>query len=341
MRILLVMDPDLPVPPPLYGGHERLVAMFIEEYSRLGHEVTLLAGPNSKAPAVYFFGKNNSDLNKNSIQRGVELFQAWKYLYKNADQFDLIHNFGRLAYLLPVLNKPVKKIMTYGREITGSAIARINRLPNKNLIFTACSSDCASTGNVAGTWRTVYNAIEFSKYTLQADIPENAPLMFLGRVEQIKGVLTAIEVAKASENKLWIAGNIAKEHRDYYENTIRPLVDGEQIIFLGPLNDSQKNEYLGKSKGLLFPIEWDEPFGMVMVEAMACGTPVLAIKRGSVDEVINEGITGIKVSGKEEMLGALPKLFKINRNECRRKAMERFDVKVIAKEYLSLFTNHD
>lgn len=337
MRILLVMDPDLPVPPPLYGGHERLVAMFIEEYTRLGHDVTLLAGPNSKAPTIKTFGKNNFDLNKNPVQRSIEVLQAWAYLYKNVHKFDLIHNFGRLLYLLPVLNKPVKKIMTYGREITGTAIRRINQLPNKNLIFTACSTDCASTGNVAGIWKTVYNAIEFSKYSLQEQVADNAPLMFLGRVEQIKGVLTAIEVAMASGNKLWIAGNIAKEHEVYFEKQIKPLIDGKQIIYLGPLNDPQKNEYLGKSKALLFPIEWDEPFGMVMVEAMACGTPVIAIKRGSVEEVIDEGITGIKVSTKGEIIEALPKLYQINRTACRRKAMERFDVKVIAKEYLSLF----
>jgi len=341
MKILLIMDPDLPVPPPLYGGHERLVAMFIEEYTRLGHEVTLLGGPNSKAPSLKVFGKNNSNLNKKPLQRNIELLQAWAYLYKNVHKFDLIHNFGRLLYLLPILNQPVKKIMTYGREITGTAIRRINRLPNKNLIFTACSNDCVSTGKVAGIWKTVYNAIDFSKYTLQKQVADNAPLMFLGRVEQIKGVLTAIEVAMASGNKLWIAGNIAKEHQIYYEKKIKPLIDGEQIIYLGPLNDTQKNEYLGKSKALLFPIEWDEPFGMVMVEAMACGTPVLAIKRGSVEEVIDEGVTGMKVSSKEEMIEALLKLFEIDRTACRRKAIERFDVKVIAKEYLSLFTKND
>lgn len=339
MKILLIMDPDLPVPPPLYGGHERLVAMFIEEYKMLGHDVTLLAGPNSKAPTIKIFGKNNFELNKPRIQRTLEVIQAWAYLYKNARKYDLIHNFGRLLYLLPVLNQPVKKIMSYGREITGSAIKRTNQLPNKNLIFTACSTDCASTGNVAGTWRTVYNAIEFSKYNLTENVGVDAPLMFLGRVEQIKGILTAIELALVTGNKLWVAGNIAHEHKLFYKEKVEPLIDGEQIVYLGPLNDIQKNEYLGKSKGLLFPIEWDEPFGMVMVEAMACGTPVLAIKRGSVDEVVDEGITGIKVSTKEEMIDALPKLFEIDRATCRRKAMERFDVKVIAKQYLSLFTN--
>lgn len=337
MRILLIMDPDIPVPPPFYGGHERLVAMFVDEYSRLGHEVTLLAGPNSKAPRVGFFGRNSPNLDKGRIQRGLELLEAWSFLLKNYKKYDLIHNFGRLLYLLPILNSPVKKIMTYGRDVTRSAIQRATAIPLRNLVFTACSNYCVSTGNVAGRWKTVYNAIDFSKYTFRDEIAADAPLMFLGRVEKIKGVLTAIEVAKASGSKLWIGGNIAKEHRSYYESNIEHLVDGKQIIYLGPLNDDQKNEYLGKSRGLLFPIEWNEPFGMVMVEAMACGTPVLAIKLGSVDEVIDEGITGLKVDSKEEMIKRLPELSKINRFGCRQRAFERFDVRVIAKNYLSLF----
>lgn len=327
------MDPGIPVPPKQYGGHERLVSMFAEEYKRIGHEVTLLAGPESVAEKVIHFGKN--DLNRSFFSKTKELIDVWLFLKKHHHQFDLIHNFGRLLYLLPVLNSEVKKIMTYGRDVTGFAINTITRLPNKNLTFTGCSDYCVSTGNSTGNWKTVYNAIEFSKYELKETVSVSAPLIFLGRIEKIKGPHTAIHVAKATGNSLLIAGNIAPEHVEYYNNEIKPHL-GNDIVFLGPLDDRQKNEYLGKAKGLLFPIEWEEPFGMVMVEAMACGTPVIGIRRGSVNEVIDEGVTGFKVDTPEEMREKVGMLNLINRRVCRQQAEERFDVSVIAKNYLTL-----
>ncbi|MFD2161032.1 glycosyltransferase [Paradesertivirga mongoliensis] len=328
------MDPGIPVPPPLYGGHERLVAMFIDEYTRLGHDVTLLAGPDSLAPRVKHFGINN--LERSGLQKFIELTQAWSYLIQNHKHFDLIHNFGRLLYLLPILNKPVHKFMTYGRDVTNSGIKNITALPHKNLTFTGCSNYCVSTGNKWGKWETVYNAIDFSKYSFKSQVEPDAPLMFLGRIEEIKGPHTAIKVAKATGNKLWIAGNIAKQHIPYFEREIKPHIDNEQITYLGPLNDFQKDEFLGKAKALLFPIEWDEPFGMVMVEAMACGTPVIAIKRGSVDEVIDQGLTGFKATTINDIIPAIANISGIDRAKCREQASKRFDVKVIARRYLSL-----
>ncbi|AMR31816.1 hypothetical protein A0256_10485 [Mucilaginibacter sp. PAMC 26640] len=337
MKILLIMDPGISVPPATYGGHERLVYLFAEEYTRLGHEVTLLAGPDSYCSGnTVTFGVN--DLERSSVIKAKETAFVWKYLALNSKRFDIIHNFGRLIYLLPAVNAAATKIMTYGRPVTAKGIKIINSLPNKNMVFTACSNYCVATGNIAGRWETVYNAIDFSKYQLQETIGDNAPLMFLGRLDKIKGVHTAISVAKASGNKLIIAGNVSHtaDNYAYFKQEIEPLIDNDQISFLGPLNDEQKNEYLGKAKALLFPIEWDEPFGMVMIEAMACGTPVIAFRRGSVPEVVTEGVNGFVVNTEAEMLTKLPSLKKIDRNLCRQSARERFDNKIIALKYLSL-----
>lgn len=341
MRILLIMDAGIPIPPPLYGGHERLVAMFAQAYKKQGHEVSLLAGPDSHIDGkTYTFGIN--DLERSKTQRTREVLQAWRFLYAHRDRFDLIHNFGRLIYLLPVLNAPVKKIMTYGRPVSANGIKLINRLPNRNLIFTACSNYCVGTGDVAGDWKTVYNAIDFEKYQLQSQVADDAPLMFLGRLDQIKGLHTAIKVAKATGNKLIIGGNISHTADDlkYFKEEIEPQIDGEQIIYKGALNDDQKNDYLGQAKALLFPIEWDEPFGMVMVEAMACGTPVIAFSRGSVPEVVEEGITGYIVKNANEMTAKVSQLHEIDRAQCRATAKKRFDVAVIAKQYLNLFNTN-
>lgn len=337
MRILLIMDPGIPVPPQLYGGHERLVYLFAEEYTRLGHQVTLLAGPGSRISGnVVEFGVNDLDRPKKQLR--AEMVFAWRYLFKNRKNFDLVHNFGRLIYLLPILNGSVKKIMTYGRPVSKKGISMVTSLPNKNLLFTACSNYCVSTGNVAGKWRTVYNAIDFSSYQHSANVAADAPLIFLGRLDKIKGAHTAISVARASGSKLILAGNIphTADNIAYYKREIEPLIDNKQIKYVGALNDVEKNHWLRQCKALLFPIEWDEPFGMVMIEAMACGTPVIAFKRGSVPEVVEEGISGHIVNNETEMVDAVSMINKIDRLKCREKAESRFDVKLIAAAYLNL-----
>jgi len=338
MRILILMDPGIPVPPQGYGGHERLVEMFAKEYRQLGHDVHLLVGPGSivEGCAVFTYGKTGFPPSARAAYTAV--LQAWKFLWKYKNNYDLVHNFGRLIYLLPVLNKPVKKIMTYGREISKRNIKWINSLPNKNLVFTGCSNNLVSRGSVAGTWKTMYNAIDFKKYDLQEMVPDTAPLIFLGRIERVKGCHTAIKVSKASGNKLIIAGNLSvlKEEQQYFEEEIKPHIDNEQIKYVGQLNDEQKNKYLGTAKALLFPIEWNEPFGMVMVEAMACGTPVIAFNKGSVNEVIDDGTTGFKTTDYTGMIESVNRVDSINRRECRHIAEKRFDVSVIAKQYLEL-----
>jgi glycosyltransferase involved in cell wall biosynthesis len=338
MKILLVMDPGILVPPKGYGGHERLVYMFAKEYQRQGHEVHLLVTKGSvvEGCTVHDFGKEGFPPKKWDARKAIPT--AWKFLFKHRNTFDLVHNFGRLFYLLPILDHPIKKIMTYGREISSRNIKWINRLPNENLVFTGCSSSLIGRCSGEGRWETVYNAIDFSKYTLQSWVPENAPLMFLGRIEKVKGCHTAIQVAKAIGDELIIAGNISPlpEEQLYFKNEIEPYIDGKQIKYVGQVNDEEKNSYLGKAKALLFPIEWEEPFGMVMAEAMACGTPVIGFKRGSVPEVITDNVTGFAVNNIEEMKIAIKELPQIGRSNCRAHALARFDVEVIAKRYLSI-----
>ena len=214
----------------------------------------------------------------------------------------------------------------------------MNALPNRNLVYTGCSKDLISRVNAGGRWEVVYNAIPFSQYTLQPVVAEDAPLMFLGRIERIKGAHIAIAVAKATNNRLILAGNISPlpEEKRYFEEEIRPHLDDKQIVYVGALNDEQKNLYLGQAKALLFPIEWYEPFGMVMVEAMACGTPVIGFKRGSVSEVIINGITGYVCENIIDMTGSINSISKLDRNLVRKYSSIKFDVKSIAKKYLEL-----
>lgn len=340
MRILLIMDPGIPVPPPLYGGHERLVHLFAEEYARLGHEVSLFVGPESSGPGrVYVFGRNG--LNRPKWDTVKEVITGWSFLGKNHNNYDLIHNFGRLIYLLPVLNRPVNKIMSYGRKITPSGIKWINFLPNRNLIFTACSNFCMQTGNVSGKWETVYNSLDFSKYTLRENVPHDAPLIYLGRLDRVKGPHLAIQAALKTGENLIIAGNtpVTPDNIEFFKQNVEPFIDGKQIKYIGAVNDIQKNEILGKCKALLFPISSEEAFGLVMIEAMACGTPVLAYDRAAIPEVVEQNITGYIVKDQEDMIRHISKIHLLNRRKCREAAKLKFDVAMIARQYLTLFSN--
>ena len=342
MKILFVMDPGIIIPVKGYGGIERIIEMLAKEHVRNGHEVHLLLtnGSYVEGCVVHGIGIEGFPPNKWDARKAIPVI--WKFLWINRNEFDLIHNFGRLIYLLPVLKHPVKKIMTYQREINPRNIKWTNALLHKNLTFTGCSQSLVNRANVEGNWETVFNACNFSDYNLQTDIAADAPLIFLGRIEKIKGCHTAIRVALATGHKLIIAGNISTlpEEREYYEKEIVPLIDGEQIRYIGTVNDEEKNVWLGTARAMLFPIEWNEPFGIVMVEAMACGTPVIGFNHGSVNEVIDEGITGFKVMDEKEMIEAVNRLKQINRAGCREQAITRFDVTVMAKRYLHITSNH-
>jgi glycosyltransferase involved in cell wall biosynthesis len=334
------MDPGILVPPKGYGGIERMVAMFAKEYVALGHEVHLLVTNGSKIEGCVMHNFGPEGFPPNKWTSTIALPKAWLFLWKHRHYFHLIHNFGRLAYLLPILNRHVCKIQSYQREITEKNISKITKLKNRNLVFTACSADLLSRIRQKGRWAVVYNAVDFDAYKLSE--PENitaAPLMFLGRIEKVKGCHIAIQVALKTGSKLIIAGNKSslKEEALYFEEQIVPYIDGKQIVYTGPLNDEEKNYYLGQSKALLFPIEWNEPFGIVMIEAMACGTPVIAFKMGSVDEVVEEGITGFKAHTVTEMIAAIEELPTFNRSRCRERARMRFSSSFVAGQYLALF----
>lgn len=338
MRILLVMDPGILVPPKGYGGHERLVYMFAREYKRLGHEVHLLVTKGSYVEecVVHDFGEEGFPPKR--INALMAIPKAWCFLIKYRNSFDIIHNFGRLAYLLPILNHTVKKIMTYGRIIDKKNIKYINKFPNKNLKFTAPSDWCVATGNISGEWHTVYNAIDFSKYTLVEKVPCDAPLIFLSRLERLKGAHEAIQIALETGNRLILAGNISglPEEQEYFKNEIQPYIDGDRILYVGALDDEGKNKYLGMAKAMIFPARTQEAFGMVMIEAMACGTPVIAYNHSAIPEVITDGVNGFISENIDEMKKQISYVSKLNRTKIRMVSERRFDVKVTALDYLNI-----
>lgn len=334
MKIAIIADPELPIPPMLYGGIERIISMLVEGYVELGHEVSLFAHAESKTSARLFgySGKTSTsglDILKNTFLINKELFR---------NKYDIIHSFGRLIYLLPQLPFRTPKIMSYQREPTISQVKKAKRLSKGNsLAFTGCSAYISNQILPYAPAYPIFNGVNLKTYHFSNAISKDAPLVFLGRIEPVKGTHLAIQIALATKKKLIIAGNVPTEYNEYFEQQIKPYLS-DQIEYIGPVNDEQKNKLLGSALAFLMPIEWNEPFGIVMAEAMACGTPVIGFNRGSIPEVIISGLNGYRCNNLQEMIVAVESIATIDRKIVREDAERRFSSEVIISQYLNLYS---
>jgi glycosyltransferase involved in cell wall biosynthesis len=227
--------------------------------------------------------------------------------------------------------------MSYQREPSLQQIGKAVKLAKKgSLIFTGCSNYISDQIKTAAEVYTVYNCAPFEHYSASPSIADDAPLIFLGRIEPIKGTHIAVEVAERLNKKLIIAGNIPQEWQPYFDESIKPHLT-DRIQYVGPVNDQQKNAQLKEALAFLMPIEWNEPFGIVMAEAMACGVPVLGFPKGSVPEVIDEGVTGFICSDVEAMIANVKRCSSLDRLRVRREAEKRFSTTKIVNDYLDLY----
>lgn len=337
MRILLTADPELPVPPKLYGGIERIIDVLVTGLQARGHRIGLVAHPDSTSPADRHFpwvGQRSQSLadtlfNITTLRSAVQQFQP-----------ELVHSFSRIAYLTPLLRSPLPKIMSYQRNPSRRTTQWAARLAGESLIFTGCSDYICQLGKPSGgNWYLIHNCVELEKYTFQPTVAPDAPLVFLSRIERIKGVHTAIAVARKMEQRLIIAGNRVEspEGETYWQNAIAPQLDHDQITYIGPVDDVQKNELLGKAAAMIVPIEWDEPFGIVFAESLACGTPVISCPRGALPEIVQPGIDGYLINNIDEACDAVRNLPTIERQKCRQRVEQCFSSDVITDRYEQLY----
>lgn len=334
MRILLIADPMLPVPPKHYGGIERIIDMLCRSYAASGHEVTLLAHPASETEATIV------PLPGLEVSRKWDIARNTATLIQLVRRFhpDVVHSFGRLAQLLPLLPSKLPKIMSYQREPSLSGIRRAFRLARRgSLLFTGCSNYISHQIQQFADCDTVYNGVPIERFDFRSQTSDDAPLVFLGRLERIKGVHNAIAIARQTGRRLVIAGNIpaGAEHQEYFRSEVEPHLC-ETIEYIGVVDDHQKNKLLGESLALVMAIEWNEPFGIVMAEALACGTPILGTPMGAVPEVISDGETGF-VGNVNELVSSVDKVAKLQRADCRARCESLFGDSVIASRYLSLY----
>ncbi|MDZ8055066.1 MAG: glycosyltransferase [Aulosira sp. ZfuVER01] len=337
MRILLSVDPEIPVPPKLYGGIERIVDLLVTGLQARGHKVGLVAHPDSNSPVTEFFpwvGRRSQNI-FDTIQNTIFLWSAVQQF-----QPDLIHSFSRILYLLPLLNSRLPKVMSYQRHPNRKTTNWGARLGQGSLTFTGCSDYICDLGKAnGGNWHTIYNCVELEKYNFVPTVAEDAPLVFLSRVERIKGAHTAIAAARKTGRRLVIAGNYATtgEEGQYWQEEIVPYLGKDGIEYVGPVNDIQKNKLLGQAAAMIVPIEWHEPFGIVFVESLACGTPVISCPLGALPEILRPDIDGYLVNSMEETCTAIQNLANIDRKNCRQRVEQCFCASLIVEKYENLY----
>jgi glycosyltransferase involved in cell wall biosynthesis len=339
VRVLLVMDPYIKVPPDHYGGIERVVADLADGLAKAGHEITLWAAPGSRVNGrVDAFGREGEWTRWSNLRNALTL--AGRFV-TGASRFDVIHNFGRLAYLAPVLPRDVPKIQTYMRTVNPANMVTARRLGARRLHYTAVSAAIRDTGRPGGgDWSVIYNCAAPERYPFVAGTDAaTAPLVFLGRLDRCKGAHHAITVAERLQRRLIIAGNISPlpHEQRYFETEIAPRVDGTLVTYIGPVGDGEKHALLGRAAAMLLPIEWEEPFPVVLPESMLCGTPLIAFRRGGVPEGIDDGRTGFLCDDVDEMIEAVGRLGSIDRAAVRAEAVHRFSDAAIVAEYERLY----
>ena len=338
LQVLITADPELPVPPPLYGGIERIIATLVDGLVARGHRVTLVAHAASTTSCeVIPYSSRVGRSTAGAAEQAALIARATA-----SRRPDVVQSFSRLAALLPILPMQVPKVMSYQRAITPGSVRWGRRLAGETLTFTACSAQMTGAVRTLAPWRIIHNGVPMDAFTPAASVPADAPLMFLGRIEPIKGTHVAIEVARRADRPLVIAGTVASEHRAYFDRAIAPSVDGDRVRYVGPVDDRAKNDWLGRCAALVMPIQWDEPFGIVMAEALACGTPVVAFERGAVPEVVDNGVTGFVCGDVAGMIAAVGRLHTIDRQACRAAAEARFSARSLVDAYEALyFELHD
>jgi glycosyltransferase involved in cell wall biosynthesis len=332
MRIAQMAPLAESVPPKLYGGTERVVAWLIDELVNLGHEVTLFASGDSKTtaklhtawPRALRLGRPRTD----PMAPQAALLEA---VARHATEFDVIH--AHIDWLhLPLLSRLGVPFLTtcHGRMDLPGFPDVVRRFPEAP--FVSISDNQRAPLSEANWIGTIYHGLPTDLF--KPSFEPGSYLAFLGRLTAEKGPEAAIRIAHAAKMPLRIAAKVPRSERKYFRETLEPQIDGNQVQLIGEVNDETKRQFLAGAAALLFPIDWPEPFGLVMIEAMACGTPVIAFKSGSVPEVVDDGITGFVVTGEAEAVEAIERLSELDRRRVRRRFESRFTTRRMAQEYL-------
>ncbi len=337
MRIAQVAPLFESVPPARYGGTERVVSYLTEELVRQGHEVTLFASGDSQTRAELIPGCSRALWRdpgcRESAPHHLVMLES---VFRELRRFDGVHFHCDWLHFPLLRRHPWPSVTTlHGRMNPPDVEALLREYPEVPLVSI---SDDQRRPVPWANWRaTVHHGLPRDLHTFR-ERPSDY-LLFLGRISPEKRVDRAIEIALRAEMPLKVAAKVYPEEVAYFEREIRPLMRraGRRVEYLGEVGGRDKDELLGGAQALLFPIDWAEPFGLVMIEAMACGTPVIAFRNGSVPEVITDGVTGFVVESVEEAVAAVGRVAGLDRRVCRRAFEEQFDAATMARRYLQVY----
>lgn len=335
MRIAQVAPLYESVPPKLYGGTERVVSYLTEELVRQGHDVTLFATGDSITRArLVPLRPQAIRLDKNCVDQLAHHILMLERVFKDAAEFDIIH--FHVDYLhFPLSRRHARPNVTtlHGRLDIPDLVPLYREYLEMPVVSI---SDSQRKPLPWLNWQgTIYHGLPRDLYHFH---PEPGKyLAFLGRISPEKGVDRAIAIAKRAGVELRIAAKVDRVDEEYFQREIRPLLDHPQVHFIGEIADSEKDDFLGNALALLAPINWEEPFGLVMIEAMACGTPVVAFGRGSVPEVLDEGASGCIVSDVDQAAQAVGRILRLSRRQCRQVFERRFTACRMAQDYVALY----
>jgi glycosyltransferase involved in cell wall biosynthesis len=335
MRIAQVAPLFESVPPQLYGGTERVVSVLTEELVARGHEVTLFASGDSVTSARLVACAPTSLRLDGSVRDGVAYtLTELAEVFGRQEDFDVIHNHTDY-FAFPFARHARTPVVTttHGR-LDLPEIERVYRYFAEAPLISISESLRSQVPDL-GWMGTAYNGVDFSHFQLRRE--PGTYLAFLGRISPEKRVDRAIEVARALNMPLKIAAKVDAVDRDYFEHAIRPHLASSLVEFVGEVNEQEKDEFLGNAFAYLFPIDWPEPFGLTMVEAMACGTPVVAMSCGSVPEIVSHGESGLVCRSMREFMDAVPQITSLDRSACRDHAQARFSSQIMADRYESLY----
>jgi glycosyltransferase involved in cell wall biosynthesis len=335
MRIAQVAPLIESVPPKHYGGTERIVSYLTEELVRAGHDVTLFGSGDSVtnarliAPTRRSLRKNERC--KDPMAREVILID---HVVEHAREFDVIHFHTGYLHFAVSRHLPVPHVTTlHGRLDMLDLVRVFDRLRDVPVI--SISDSQREPVHWANWQATIYHGLPNDLFRFYPDRGDY--LAFLGRISPEKGADRAIEIAKRVDMPLKIAAKVDRADRRYFKRVVEPLLNDPHVEWVGEISDQEKNQFLGNAHALLFPIDWPEPFGLVMIEAMACGTPIIAYERGSVPEVMEDGVTGFVVRELDEAVEATRCVGNLSRERCREVFENRFTATRMADDYMEVY----
>lgn len=344
MRIAQIAPLWEPVPPRTYGGSELVASLLTEELVRRGHDVVLFATANSKTaaklepiiPEGFREAKIDLRCDRHATQVMATELRMLGYAFGQAGRFDVIHNhigFQALPFA-GLVDTPV--VTTLHNALEPDAVRRLYD-QYAHLPYISISDYQRELWPELFYPATIYHGIDLDEFDARFDTDDDGYIAFLGRMCPEKGPHLAIEIARAVGRKLVMAGKIDEVEREYYETQLEPHIDGDQIRYIGEVNHQQKVTLLRNAIATLFPIQWAEPFGLVLIESMACGTPVLAMRNGSIPEVVDHGISGFIGESVEELIESFAQISQLDRRGCREQVEHRFSVERMVDDHERIY----